>query len=98
MNICAKFDYELSDKQLNKIYLSIFDNLDKKNRKNLKSAEFAWIKYRDAHCEAATNVYELGSMAPLARYSCLNMITKQRIDALNNSYPNELRESKTPEK
>ncbi|HYH84359.1 MAG TPA: lysozyme inhibitor LprI family protein, partial [Pyrinomonadaceae bacterium] len=51
MNQCARKEHEAADAELNKVYNRFAAMLDDEQRAQLKGAELAWIKYRDATCE-----------------------------------------------
>ncbi|WP_259236807.1 lysozyme inhibitor LprI family protein [Aeromonas sp. BIGb0445] len=44
----------------------------------LKSAQRAWLTFRDAQCRYEAGVYDGGSIAPLVHSSCLTNLTEQR--------------------
>jgi uncharacterized protein YecT (DUF1311 family) len=78
MNACAAKGKESADAELNRLYklqMSYLQSPDKKEQ--LKKAQLAWLKYRDAVCE-----YEVtsqgGSMYPMALSSCIENQTKKR--------------------
>lgn len=90
MNEIAKQEFDKTDKELNELYNIIVKYLDDENNKRLKSAEKAWIKYRDAHCDAATFDSKGGSIFYMVKYSCLKEITEQRISVLKTTYREQL--------
>ena len=45
----------------------------------LRSAQRAWISYRDLACKAETAVYEGGSIAPMVASQCQERLTRARI-------------------
>lgn len=90
MNEIAKKDFDKADNELNKLYDILIKYLNGESRKKLLSAEKAWMKYRDAHCEAVTYGYQGGSAFYLIKYSCLKGITEQRINQLRLTYQEEL--------
>jgi uncharacterized protein YecT (DUF1311 family) len=60
--------------------------------KNLRQAEAAWTAYRDAHCEAARQRFEGGTIAPAVYSGCVCHITEHRIDELKEAYGDDLGE------
>lgn len=53
---------------------------------NLKAAEKAWIGYRDAHCAAAKQLYDGGSIVPTVYANCMQLLTNHRIEELKAAY------------
>lgn len=49
----------------------------------LKSAQRAWIIYRDLACDAEAALYEGGSMAGIAKMDCLLRLTRERVTSLS---------------
>ncbi|MDX7901349.1 lysozyme inhibitor LprI family protein [Aeromonas media] len=78
MNICAFQDYQRADARLNAAYKKRVATLDKAQLDRLRTAQRAWITFRDAQCRYEAGVYEGGSMAPLVHSSCLTKLTEQR--------------------
>ncbi|HEH9431824.1 TPA: DUF1311 domain-containing protein [Aeromonas sobria] len=78
MNICAMQDYTKADAELNAAYKTLVATLDKDQLGRLKTAQRAWITFRDAQCRYEAGVYEGGSIAPLVHSSCLTKLTEQR--------------------
>ncbi|MFM4702730.1 lysozyme inhibitor LprI family protein [Aeromonas bivalvium] len=78
MNICAFQDYQRADAKLNAAYKKRVATLDKAQLERLRTAQRAWITFRDAQCRYEAGVYEGGSMAPLVHSSCLTLLTEQR--------------------
>ena len=76
MNDCASEDYRRIDAQLAAVYAR-FDKTPE-----LKTAERAWIAYRDAECAYEAAGVKGGSMAPMVYSMCMTNLTKARIDVL----------------
>ena len=84
MNMCWGTEYKKADAQLNKIYQELAAMLEAEDKTELKAAETAWIKYRDAHCEFASDQYRGGSMRPMIEAICLADVTNNRTTELKN--------------
>ncbi|ENY71907.1 lysozyme inhibitor LprI family protein [Aeromonas diversa] len=82
MNICAMQDYARADAALNAAYKKLVSTLDKAQLGRLKTAQRAWIGFRDAQCDYEAGAYEGGSIAPLIHSGCLSTLTEQRTKAL----------------
>ena len=60
--------------------------------KNLRKAQAAWTAYRDAHCAAAQQRVEGGTMARAVSSGCVWHTTEHRIDELKEAYGEDLGE------
>jgi uncharacterized protein YecT (DUF1311 family) len=104
MNDCYGKQYQKDDARLNRIYHKAMEYLqhdlaqagsDQAQKQSaqtaiddLKSAELAWIKYRDLQCEAASQQYQGGTMASMIHSMCMSMATDHRIDEIKQAYEN----------
>ena len=84
MNRCAGDAFERADKALNAQWAKVAAAYkgDKEGKKLLLDAQRAWIKYRDAHCEAAAMDSKGGSIWPLLVSGCLADLTRKRTHEL----------------
>lgn len=97
MTYCAGVDYEKADADLNAIWPDIVASAksndeyvadEARNRgvpttlEALRTAQRAWIKFRDAQCEY--EAYEVfgGTMQPMVGSMCLARLTRERIAVL----------------
>lgn len=100
MTCCAGVDYEKADAELNAIWPDIVAAAKSKDEylaeqvkgtdvpttlQALRSAQRAWIKFRDMQCEY--EAYEVfgGSMQPMVGSMCLARLTRERIAALSSA-------------
>jgi uncharacterized protein YecT (DUF1311 family) len=83
MNQCAFTEYQKEDKELNKIYNSYRTRLDDDQKRQLKSVQLAWVKFRDLVCEFESSGVKGGSVYPLILQSCLARVTSDRIKELS---------------
>lgn len=85
MNRCAIDKYQKANEELNKVYPQLMAKLSPEQKQKLKTAQTAWIQFRDAHCECAASFSaEGGSLEPLLKYSCLESQTRTRIKELKS--------------
>ncbi|MEM7210347.1 MAG: lysozyme inhibitor LprI family protein [Pseudomonadota bacterium] len=94
MNACAQIDWEEADIELNAAYkrarvaMRRIDALQPAHRvgavDTLRDAQRAWIKFRDAACEAESFLFRDGSMEPLILASCMADLTRRRTNDLRN--------------
>lgn len=82
MNDCAAMEYQRVDSELNAVYAEYRKRLSPSQAQQLKAAEVAWIKFRDASCIFETSEVEGGSIHPLVYHDCLATKTRERIAAL----------------
>jgi uncharacterized protein YecT (DUF1311 family) len=57
INQCFGDAYQKADKDLNQLYAQVTKKQDARGRVRLRTAQWAWLKYRDAHCAAAPAIY-----------------------------------------
>lgn len=83
MHECAGKEYKQADAELNAIYKQLMSSLsDKEHQAFLKSAQQAWLKYRDANCEFDAFENRRGTIYPVVYTSCLTTMTRARTKEL----------------
>lgn len=93
----AQTDYEQADAELNKTYQLILkkikanefeDYLVSKQsiRRSLLKSQRAWLKYRDANCDAHYTLFSGGTSRNTGRLVCLSEMTTQRAQQLRDLY------------
>jgi uncharacterized protein YecT (DUF1311 family) len=95
MNICAGLDFEAADAALNTLWREVIANareadrdLDQSDDKRpgteavLRTAQRAWIQFRDAHCTYEGYEARGGSMEPMLYNGCRARLTNERISQL----------------
>ncbi|HLP88001.1 MAG TPA: lysozyme inhibitor LprI family protein [Nostocaceae cyanobacterium] len=90
INQCAGLSYQNADKKLNQVYRQLLPKLPKARQNKLISAQQAWIKFRDASCEFERSAFEGGSIAPSIYAGCLEKLTKQRTQQLQEYLKSDL--------
>jgi len=84
MNEEAHNAFTLADKKMNEAYKLILQNLSSKAEKDLLIiSQKAWVVYQEAHCKSIANAYEGGSMQSMIYNGCMENITNERINQLN---------------
>jgi uncharacterized protein YecT (DUF1311 family) len=88
MNTCSADQYKKADARLNAVYAALLKWLksDKVATEKLIAAEKEWIRYRDLHCDGVMHQSEGGSIAPLMWSSCMEALTKDRVEEIKNGY------------
>lgn len=87
---CMEDKFLLLDKELNKEYKILKNNLSKKNKKKLLDAQRLWIKYKEKNCELHESASEVPDarignqlhQGTIARLQCINNMTKYRAEEL----------------
>ncbi|HAJ60231.1 MAG TPA: hypothetical protein DCP31_14020 [Cyanobacteria bacterium UBA8543] len=82
MNLCARQEFEASDKQLNQTYQQLLSRLRGEPRRLLATAQQAWIGYRNATCAYKYDGYTAGAIASTMYSKCLRQVTERRIQDL----------------
>lgn len=78
MNQCAIKEYQDADGELNRVYKEVMAKLRPEMQAKLKTAQKAWLQYRDANCDCASFDYSQGSIYPVMYYGCLKNMTVAR--------------------
>ena len=82
MNMCWGKEYKAADAKLNKTYQDFMSKLEESEKVQLKNAQLAWLKYRDANCEFVADQYKGGTMRPMIAAICLADTTNNRTTEL----------------
>ncbi len=78
MTICWGNRYKASDAKLNQVYRQFTAKLDDDEKTQLKTAQNAWLKYRDTNCDFVADQFKGGTMRPMVAAMCLTEITDNR--------------------
>ena len=84
LNGCAARARDKADAELNKVYRELMKDTGTTERAKLKSAQLAWIKFRDAHCDYKTIGNKGGSIYPMVYSFCLAGVTNARVKELQD--------------
>ena len=82
MNMCWGNQYKAADAQLNSVYRDFTSKLSPEESAQLKAAQLAWIKFRDANCEFVADAYKGGTIRPMIAAMCLADVTTARTTEL----------------
>lgn len=83
MNPEAATNFEVADKQMNKVYADLISKIDKESQEKLKIVQRAWLVYRDAQADLISDFDARGgSMAPMIYEGTRTELTKTRIENL----------------
>jgi uncharacterized protein YecT (DUF1311 family) len=79
MDECAHKELVAADAELNRVYNQLAAKLeDAEQRAQLKTAELAWIKFRDENCTFEGLFYKGGTMRPMIESFCKADVTRTR--------------------
>lgn len=87
---CADLSYRNADKKLNQVYKQLLPKLSASRRQKLTTAQQAWLKFRDTNCDFETSKYEGGTIAGTIYAGCLEQLTKQRTQQLQEYLKDDL--------
>lgn len=82
MRTCANEQFQAADAELNRVYRQLAAQLSGVRREQLKTAQQAWIAFRDKNAAFAASVVEGGTMYPILEVTELTNLTKQRTEQL----------------
>jgi uncharacterized protein YecT (DUF1311 family) len=83
MRDCAGKEYKKADAELNSVYKQLMSKLtDEGHKASLKTAQQAWLKYRDANCEFEAYLNRGGTIYPVVYTGCLSAMTTARTKEL----------------
>ena len=74
---CIDAETKRQDMRLNKAYKNVVSELSSERKKQLQTAQRAWISYRDANCQFYADP-EGGSLARVSASDCLMSMTASR--------------------
>lgn len=83
LNDCTYVAWEQADEALNKAWAEAMALAEERGTQDtLRTAQRAWIAFRDADCAAHAALWEGGSAQPMIFNGCMETLTLQRTDAL----------------
>lgn len=91
INQCAKIEQDKIEAKLNKIYQRVLKTLDKpdteieyysKMKESLIAAQRAWVKFREADCDAVFEKNASGTIRTVMYIECMQARAEQRIKEL----------------
>lgn len=84
LSLCLAAKRDDSEKQLNKLYLSLVNRLSLDGKTRLRNAQRAWLRFRDAECLYIVEGPSLGVGSSWNSYhnQCVKEVTDRRIEDL----------------
>lgn len=80
MNTCAEYRFIETDLELNRLYRELAKRREERDVRQLRAAQQAWVRWRDANCAYESSDLEGGSLRPLVSLNCSARLTKERIE------------------
>lgn len=79
MNACFMLEFKNADQEMNQTYGKLLETLEITGRQKVRTAQRAWLNYRDLHCDAVGALQAGGgSLEPTEVFSCKADLTKAR--------------------
>jgi uncharacterized protein YecT (DUF1311 family) len=78
LTACANSAYRRADADLNRTYGRVLARVSAVDRAKLRTAQRAWLRFRDAQCTFEAAAYDGGSMQPMVKALCLESVTRAR--------------------
>lgn len=78
INKCTANELSVEDSKLNRSYSDLQRLLNTNEKKQLKTAQLAWIDFRDKACKFSARSFSGGSAYSMASNGCLTTYTQQR--------------------
>ena len=83
MKMCSATKYKQADDELNNVYRQLMSKLDDDGYKtSLKTAQQAWLKYRDNNCDFESYLNRGGSIYSVVVSDCMTSMTNSRTKEL----------------
>ena len=82
----SKNHLEAVDFMLNKAYMKLINVLDNQAKKDLKTAQRSWLKYRDFNTKVSSSAYRNGSIHGTIHNQALIEITNNRTAELSKMF------------
>nr|WP_238178530.1 lysozyme inhibitor LprI family protein [Calothrix sp. 336/3] len=84
LKFCSQQSYAAADKKLNTVYQQVLKNIKGEQKQLLVTGQQAWIKFRDNNCNFEVYPSRGGTGYEIFRNGCLERLTKQRSQDLQN--------------
>jgi len=78
MRSCESARYETAQRELRVAYQELMEHLDAGRKEKLRTAQDAWLRYRDANADFQASLAKGGTLAPLIKISSLTEMTRAR--------------------
>jgi uncharacterized protein YecT (DUF1311 family) len=84
MTTCAQQSYEQANATLSQLVEQIRNQLPEGDRSSFRQVEQTWLTYRDQNCDFESSLFAGGSIEPTIYYSCLERMTSDRIEMMQD--------------
>ena len=80
MNTCAEYRFVQADLELNRVYRKLAGRREERDVRTLRTAQQAWVRWRNANCDYEASDLESGSLKPLVSLTCKARVTNERTE------------------
>ena len=95
LNVASSESLKKADVTLNTVYKEVMTAVPEAQKSLIKSAERAWILYRDKCVDAEGSLYSGGSIESMIRGNAMRDLTLERIERLRAMLPESVQKQKT---
>ncbi len=85
MRACENARFLKAEQELNAVYKDLMKQLDDGQREKLRSAEDAWLRFREANADFQADAARGGTLAPLIKVTVLADMTEARTAELKKA-------------
>jgi uncharacterized protein YecT (DUF1311 family) len=85
MRNCENLRYERAQQTLDSVYAQLMKQLDAAGKAKLRTAQSAWLQFRQAEADFQAQVAEGGTLAPLIKITIMADLTEARAVELKKS-------------
>ena len=85
MRSCENNRYQRAEHALDAVYAELMKQLDAAGKEKLRTAQSAWLQFRQAETDFEAQVAEGGTLAPLIRITVMADMTEARAVELKKS-------------
>lgn len=87
MNACFALEFKKADEEMVSTYRTIMKGLEHQDQEQVRTAQRAWIRYREFHCRALGSLQAGGgSLEPTEVFSCKAELTRARTKEIHDGY------------
>jgi uncharacterized protein YecT (DUF1311 family) len=87
MRTCEASRYATAQQELDAAYQNLMSHINREQKVELRKAQDAWIRFRDASADFQASLLEGGTSAPLVRIGSLTDMTRARALELKKEAP-----------
>jgi uncharacterized protein YecT (DUF1311 family) len=85
MRNCENLRYQRAEQALDWVYAKLMKRLDETGKDKLRTAQSAWLQFRQAEADFAADMARGGTLAPLIKITVMTDMTEARVVELKKS-------------